>query len=178
MRIMISKTVLAATFATLATGGLALAETKGDAIPGSEDGRIEAGYLNCAYTGGSSVIVKSERKFECTYQPAEGNRPVEKYSATIASYGLDLMITDEKTMRWAVLAPATMTSSLGALEGTYGGASADAALGYGIGADILVGGLKKSVALQPVALSTGTGLGASIAYEDVRLSYEGIVPKG
>lgn len=173
----ISKTVFAAAFATLGTGSVALADTgKDTSIPGSSDGRIEAGYLNCEYTGGSSIIVKSERSFDCTFLSAEGDRPVEKYTATIESYGVDLMVTDAKTLRWAVLAPATMNSNIGSLEGNYGGASADAALGYGIGADLLVGGLEESVALQPVAVSTGTGLGAAVGYEQVTLSYQGVEP--
>lgn len=179
MRTMISKTVLAATLASVGLGSAAFAETaKNDGIPGSEEGRIEAGYLNCEYTDGSSVIVASERSFDCTYQSAEGDRPMEKYTATISNYGVDLMVTDEKTLRWAVLAPATIDSNMGSLEGNYGGVSADAALGYGIGADVLVGGLEDSVALQPVALSTGKGLGAAIGYEEVTLSYEGIATEG
>lgn len=178
MRTMISKTALAATLATLGMAGAAFADTAEDkSIPGSEDGRIEAGYLNCEYTGGSSIIVKSERSFDCTFQSAETDRPVEKYTATISNYGVDLMVTDEKTMRWAVIAPATMNSNIGSLEGKYGGASADAALGYGFGADVLVGGLKESVALQPVALSTGKGLGAAIGYEQIELSYQGVQPE-
>ncbi len=178
MRTMISKTAFAATLATLGMSGAAFADTMKDtSIPGSEDGRIEAGYLNCEYTGGSSIIVKSERSFDCTYTSAETDRPVERYTATIAKYGVDMMVTDEKTMRWAVIAPATFNSNIGSLEGNYGGASADAALGYGFGADVLIGGLEDSLALQPIALSTGKGLGAAIGYEQVTLSYEGVVPE-
>ena len=177
MRTMISKTILAATLATLGVSGVAFAETSSKEIPGSEDGRIEAGYLNCEYASGSSIIVKSERSFDCTFQSAETDRPIEKYTATISNYGLDLMVTDEKTLRWAVIAPATINSNMGSLEGSYGGASADAALGYGIGADVLVGGLKDSVALQPIAVSTGKGLGAAIGYEQVELTYVGVKPE-
>jgi len=175
---MISKTAFAATLATIGMAGAAFAETAKDkAIPGSEDGRIEAGYLNCEYTGGSSVIVKSERSFDCTFKSAEVDRPVEKYTATVSNYGVDLMVTDEKTLRWAVIAPATISSNIGSLEGNYGGASADAALGYAFGADVLVGGLQESVALQPVAVSTGKGLGASIGYEQIELDYQGVEPE-
>ena len=173
MRTIISKAVFAATVATVGLGGAAFADTAKPGDIQDDNGRIEAGYLNCKYTDGSSIIVASERTFDCTYESAGSDRPVEKYTATISNYGVDLMITDSKTLRWAVLAPATADSTKGSLEGNYGGISADAAVGYGVGADVLVGGLEDSVALQPVALSTGSGLGAALGYESVTLNYEG-----
>jgi len=136
------------------------------------DGRIELGYLNCEFKEGSSIIVKSDRLFDCVFTPvADGIK--ERYSATITNFGVDLMVTDEKTIRWAVLAPSTFDEH-GVLAGDYGGLSADAALGYSVGADVLVGGFEESVALQPVAVSTGEGLGAAVGLETITLNYEGL----
>ena len=46
----------------------------------------------------------------------------------------------------------------GALAGHYGGVTAGAALGVGVGANGLVGGSDRSVALQPVSVEGTTGL--------------------
>jgi hypothetical protein len=46
----------------------------------------------------------------------------------------------------------------GALEGDYGGASAQATVGVGLGANVLVGGFDRSIALQPLSVEGNTGL--------------------
>jgi hypothetical protein len=46
----------------------------------------------------------------------------------------------------------------GALEGDYGGATAGAAVGVGVGANVLLGGLDKSIALQPLSVEGTKGL--------------------
>ena len=179
MRTVMTKSLLAAALATVGLMGTANANSQPGDKPNevnASDGRIELGYLNCEFTDGSSIIVKTERMFDCTFKPANGERPTETYQATIANYGVDLRVTDEKTMRWAVLAPSSFNDR-GVLEGNYGGISADAALGYSVGADVLVGGLEESVALQPVAISTGEGLGAAVGYEEVTLTFTGVVPE-
>ena len=48
-----------------------------------------------------------------------------------------------------------------ALAGKYGGAGGSAAVGVGAGAQVLVGGSNKAFALQPIALSASTGIGAA-----------------
>ena len=49
----------------------------------------------------------------------------------------------------------------GALEGDYGGASAQITAGLGVGANALVGGFDRSIALQPVSVEGNTGLAAA-----------------
>jgi hypothetical protein len=46
----------------------------------------------------------------------------------------------------------------GALQGDYAGASAQATVGLGVGANVLVGGLDKSFALQPLSVEGSKGL--------------------
>jgi hypothetical protein len=48
-----------------------------------------------------------------------------------------------------------------ALNGTYTGGKASAALGVGLGAAVLIGGSNDSFGLVPLALEGGTGFGAS-----------------
>lgn len=164
------KSTLLASALAVAVLGTASAKELNNAE--KSDGRIELGYLNCAFEEGSSIIVKSDRTFGCVFSPAADGQQ-ERYTAQITNVGLDLMITDEKTIRWAVLAPSTFEEH-GVLAGEYGGLSADAALGYSVGADVLVGGLGESIALQPVAVSTGEGLGAAVGFETIVLTYDGL----
>lgn len=167
------KSALAAlVVATTGFGPVAIAKENHNEISKESDGRIEIGYLTCEYREGSNIVVKADRKFDCIFNGA-GDEFTERYTADATTVGLDLMVTEEKTMRWAVLAPSSFDEH-GVLEGNYGGVSADAAFGYGLGADVLVGGLEESIALQPVAVSTGKGLGAAIGYEQLTLTYEGL----
>jgi hypothetical protein len=57
------------------------------------------------------------------------------------------------------------------LEGRYGGVSAEATVGIGLGAHVLLGGLDKSFALQPVSATGQTGIGAAVGIEGLRLKY-------
>ena len=59
-------------------------------------------------------------------------------------------------MSWAVFAPGQVGK--GALAGTYAGATADASFAVGLGANVLVGGSNKSIALQPLSVQAQTGL--------------------
>jgi Protein of unknown function (DUF992) len=54
-------------------------------------------------------------------------------------------------MIWAVLAP-TNNLGRGALAGNYARATASAAVGVGARANVLVGGFKGSIALQPITI--------------------------
>ena len=67
------------------------------------------------------------------------------------------MRTEGGVLVWGVFAP---TSDLrqGALQGDYAGASAQATVGLGVGANALIGGLDKSIALQPLSVEGSKGL--------------------
>ena len=66
-------------------------------------------------------------------------------------------------MTWAVFAAGK--TKRGALAGDYGGASAEATVGVGLGANVLIGGFKKMIALQPLSIQgqKGLNIAASIA---------------
>ncbi len=59
-------------------------------------------------------------------------------------------------MVWAVYAPTNR--EVAALRGDYVGASGEATIGAGLGANVLVGGSNRTVALQPVSIQGQTGL--------------------
>ena len=69
-----------------------------DALP-----PVRAGILQCE--GGQNVgfVVGSVTSLECVFQ-SEGRRP-EPYIATVRRFGLDLGVTDQTQLTWAVNAP-------------------------------------------------------------------------
>ena len=103
----------------------------------------------------------------CRFTPERGG-PAERYEATMTRVGLDLGITAGGVMNWAVYAP-THGIPRGALAGNYGGASADIALGVGVGANALIGGSQKSIALQPLSLEGQVGVNVALGAAGFRL---------
>jgi hypothetical protein len=74
-------------------------------------------------------------------------------------------------MAWAVFAP-TNRLGPGDLAGTYGGASADVALGLGVGANALIGGSARSIALQPLSVEGDAGIALALGVAALTLVYE------
>jgi hypothetical protein len=134
---------------------------------------VRAGVLQCQ--GGQNVgfVVGSTTSLECVFQ-SEGRRP-EPYLATLHRIGLDLGVTEQTRLTWAVNAP-TGRVRPGDLAGNYGGVNAS--VGVGGGGNFLVGGPQNSYALQPISVQGQTGLNvaagvANIELEPVRLGYGG-----
>jgi hypothetical protein len=95
---------------------------------------------------------------------------VEHYSGTISKWGVDIGYTGKSKLIWAVFAP-TSDVRPGALEGEYAGATAQATVGVGLGANVLIGGLDKSVALQPVSVEGSTGLNVAAGIGQISLKH-------
>ncbi len=103
---------------------------------------------------------------ECVFQ-SEGRRP-EPYIATVRRFGLDLGVTDQTRLTWAVNAP-TGRVGRGDLAGNYGGVGANASVGIGGGGNFLVGGPANSYALQPISVQGQTGLNVAAGVADIEL---------
>src|SRR3984885_15354540 len=127
---------------------------------------VRAGLLQCQ--GGQNVgfVVGSTTSLECVFQ-SDGHRP-EPYIATLRRFGLDLGVTDQTRLSWAVNAP-TGRVGRGDLAGNYGGVGANASVGVGGGGNFLVGGPQNAYALQPISLQGQTGLNdaAGVAHIEV-----------
>ena len=119
--------------------------------------RVAVGVLECRAGPSTSFIVGSIRDFDCLFTPADG--PLQRYGATIQRLGLDLGWSGNAAILWQVFAPTNVVGP-GALAGGYGGVSAGAAVGVGLGANALAGGLNNSFALQPLSVEGQTGLNA------------------
>jgi hypothetical protein len=57
----------------------------------------------------------------------------------------------------------------GALAGNYAGASAEATVGAGLGANVLVGGSNRTVALQPISVQGQAGLNLAVGVAGLEL---------
>ncbi len=150
--------------------GLAMLGVTFAAMPAwAEGGTVQAGTLTCELTGKTNFILVSKRRFDCKFDPA-GSKPNEKYKGVITNIGADLEVTKTEQIVWLVMAPSADVPS-GGLAGNYGGAGASATVGVGLGARALIGGFKKSVALQPLSMSGSKGFGASAAIQGLKLTH-------
>jgi len=121
--------------------------------------RTKAGTLTCDISAGIGLIVGSKKNVTCVFTPAQPG-PREVYVGSINKFGLDVGATSGGEMMWSVFAPSN--KKFGALAGQYGGGSAEATVGAGLGANVLVGGSDRTVALQPVSLQGQTGLNLAV----------------
>ena len=55
------------------------------------------------------------------------------------------------------------------LAGTFAGVTGGAAVGVGVGANVLVGGSDRSIALQPLSIEGSTGLNIALGVAELRL---------
>jgi hypothetical protein len=126
-----------------------------------------AGVLSCRMAPTIGLIVGSRQTMSCQFKPDSGGQS-ENYSGVMRRIGLDLGITAGGGMAWAVLMNAEFPGR-GGLAGVYVGASGDIALGVGVGANVLVGGSNKSVALQPVSIEGQVGVNLAIGVANLEL---------
>jgi len=144
-------------FAWVRRGLLAAGLIAGGAIGSApaDAAYIRAGVLTCKVAGSVGLIIGSSKGMTCTFSPTF--RGIESYGGRINKVGLDIGITGETVIVWAVLASQT-GFPVGALAGRYVGASAEASIVIGVGANVLVGGSNKSFALQPLSIQGQLGL--------------------
>lgn len=145
--------------------GLALLLAGGDRAALAEGG-VTTGVLSCEVAGGWGLVLGSNRDLTCTYPSRPG--VVDRYTGKIGKLGVDLGYYDATVISWAVVAP-TRNLGPGALAGTYVGATGSATVGVGFGANALFGG-GQSIALQPLAFQTGTGLNVAGGVEMLTLA--------
>jgi hypothetical protein len=117
--------------------------------------QIQVGQLTCSLSASVGLIVGSQRNVSCVFhgQPSE---PDEAYTGTITRVGLDVGFTGGGVIVWTVFADSNRYA--GMLAGTYGGPTAEASVAAGLGANVLVGGSRRTIALQPVSLQGQVGL--------------------
>lgn len=129
--------------------------------------RVQAGVLNCDVSGGLGLIIGSQKEVTCQFLPTDASSPREVYVGVINKFGLDLGATTQGQLVWNVFAPTNR--QVAALRGDYIGAGAEATVAVGLGANVLVGGNNRTVALQPVSIQGQTGLNIAAGVTELRL---------
>lgn len=127
----------------------------------------QAGVLTCRLNPSIGFIIFGHQTMECKFQQV-APYPVQAYEGAINTVGLDIGITGTGRFAWAVFAP-TVGLNPGALAGEYVGASADVGLGLGAGANVLLGGSGRTVALQPVSLEGAVAVNAVLGVSMLKL---------
>jgi hypothetical protein len=129
---------------------------------------VKVGTLTCHVASGWGFIFGSSKDLRCNFRP--NGHMGEHYNGSISKFGVDIGYTEGGELIWGVFAPSSDVRP-GALEGDYAGASASATVGVGLGANVLVGGLDKSVALQPLSVEGNTGLNVAAGIGSISLKY-------
>ena len=109
---------------------------------------VRVGVLNCNVSSGFGFIIGSSR--------------------SINRFGVDIGYIRGGVLIWSVLAP-TATPAPCALAGNFGGATAQATVGVGVGANVLIGGSANSITLQPVSIEGTTGLNVAAGIASMTL---------
>jgi hypothetical protein len=144
-----SRTALAATVVLAAA--LVMVGGAADAQPR----RIQLGTLTCSMSASIGFVVGSQKNVNCVFRGHPGE-PDEAYTGTMTTVGLDIGITTGGVIVWTVFADTDRYA--GMLAGRYDGATAEVSIAAGLGANVLVGGSKRTVALQPLSLQGQIGL--------------------
>ncbi len=133
---------------------------------------VQVGTLFCDVSAGIGMIIASQKSVQCTFAPAPMPQapalPAELYSGSIKKFGLDIGATTAGQMLWAVYAPTNVIGP-GALAGIYTGATAEATVAVGLGANVLVGGSNRTFALQPLSITGQTGLNVAAGVASLEL---------
>jgi Protein of unknown function (DUF992) len=148
--------------AAIAAAALALSAVSAAAQPR----RVQVGTLTCSLSASVGLVVGSQRNVNCIFRGQPGE-PEEAYTGTMTRVGLDVGFTAGGVIIWTVFADTNRYA--GMLTGTYGGPTAEISVAAGLGANVLVGGSRRTVALQPVSVQgqVGLDLGAGVSALDL-----------
>jgi Protein of unknown function (DUF992) len=127
---------------------------------------VQVGVLTCKVAGGPGFIFGSSKDIECKFEGINGLK--EPYHGAITKFGVDIGFTGSSYLVWTVLAPSSNVPE-GALAGNYGGVSAEATVGLGVGANALLGGFQQSIALQPISGQVQEGLNIAVGISELSL---------
>ena len=153
-----NKLVFAVTAAALACGSAATAAPMHNKHPAKQEAtqsKERLGTLSCQVAGGVGLILGSNKAVDCEFKRSRGAS--EHYVGSIGKLGLDVGVTRKSYLSWIVYNVQPTRAGEGALAGTYVGASAGASIGYGFGANALIGGTAKNFGLQPLSGESARG---------------------
>jgi hypothetical protein len=147
-------------------GAVAIVLATASAEPAAAQ-QARAGLLTCDLSAGIGLIVTSQKQVSCSFAPDRPGVARENYDGTITKFGLDLGVVGGGVMVWAVFAETV--AGPGFLAGNYVGASGEASLGTGLGANVLIGGSNRTVTLQPLSVSGQIGINVAVGVTELQL---------
>jgi hypothetical protein len=150
----------------LGAAAVAVAMFAGVSTTQAESG-ANVGSLSCTVAGGVGFVFGSSKELNCLFTRTDGR--AERYSGSVKKFGVDVGFTKEAHIVWLVFAPGNVAP--GAVAGGYGGATASATVGVGVGANVLVGGSSKQITLQPVSVEGSVGLNVAAGIGAIELNY-------
>jgi Protein of unknown function (DUF992) len=130
---------------------------------------VKVGVLTCDVESGWGYIIGSQKDLNCAFKSINGD--VAHYTGDITKLGIDVGYTKGGVMIWDVVAP-SKDMKADALEGMYGGLTAGATAVVGGNLNVLVGGLDKSIALQPISVEGNSGLSITAAVGAMQLRHQ------
>ncbi|MBR0841101.1 DUF992 domain-containing protein [Bradyrhizobium liaoningense] len=133
--------------------------------------RFRVGRLLCFLEPRVGLVLGSAQSLRCVFTPLRTARQYV-YEGRIRRVGLDLGVTSAGTLSWAVFARNSRIGP-GTLRGNYVGASANFALGPGLGANVLIGGSRRSIILQPLSIERSIGLNLAAGVTNLTLGPRG-----
>ena len=95
-------------------------------------------------------------KLDCVFIPSAGG-PRHHYYGMVRRVGVDLVFTQNVSMRWVVFAPTGIVHP-GDLAGIAAACRPAQSFGVGLGANAMIGGSNNSLALQPISGQAQAGL--------------------
>ena len=131
---------------------------------------VKVGTLTCDVEAGWGYVLGSQKDLSCVFKSAT-NGALAKYAGDITKLGIDVGYTNAGVLIWTVVAP-SKDMQADALEGSYGGVTAGATAIVGGNLNVLVGGLDKSITLQPFSVEGNSGLALTAAVGAMQLRHE------
>jgi hypothetical protein len=125
---------------------------------------VKVGALKCNEVSGWGLVFGSSHDLKCVFSPAEKGAKSTRYTGVIKKYGVDLGYQQHAMLPWAVASTTPKVE-----PGTYVGATAEAGWAVGLGANVLVGGSKKGIALQSVSIEGLEGANVAAGVVEVEL---------
>ena len=153
-------------FATISASALLCSA----ALPAHAD-MFRVGRLLCFSTPRVGLVLGSTQSLRCVFHAVNPSRQYI-YEGRIRRVGLDIGVTTSGTLSWAVFAKKSRIGP-GTLRGSYVGASGNVALGPGFGANVLIGGSRRTVMLQPLSVERTIGVNLAAGITNLTLGPRG-----
>jgi hypothetical protein len=132
---------------------------------------FRVGRLICTSSPRVGLVLGSAQELRCVFV---GTRPPRQYvyEGRIRRVGIDIGVTSAGSLSWAVFARNSRVGS-GTLRGNYVGASGNVAVGPGLGANVLIGGSRRTIMLQPLSIERSIGLNIAAGITNLTLGPRG-----